>query len=288
MRVYFLGEPPLGFHLGINGLLTPESELFYSGTDRAPVHAIADTRQSAGLKVSQHIQVSGKSSDLAIYQPVNPETGVLSPAPESFLGGLFVDNTAYGVSAPLPDNWMSAMWQSRSWRGPSGLAILAIRNGAQWRNPLPHNDSQKVPQAFSIPLALASAVALENFAGEYLEAKSRTSHFKKVLIDFLHTEIGDVVVAGEKSQTSPFLLSASIAGIDSERLINDLNTRSIYIDSGSACISANMQPSHVLAAMGLPTTGNIRLTFHTDTQEEAIDHLLTNLKECVIRQRTIQ
>jgi len=54
-EIYFLGEPPLGFHLGINGFLTPESTLFYSGTDRAPVHAIADDRLNRGLAVKKII-----------------------------------------------------------------------------------------------------------------------------------------------------------------------------------------------------------------------------------------
>jgi cysteine desulfurase len=51
-------------------------------------------------------------------------------------------------------------------------------------------------------------------------------------------------------------------------------------------MSANMAPSHVLAAMGLPTTGNIRLTLHPQTTEDEIDYLLNNLKELVIRQRS--
>jgi len=36
----------------------------------------------------------------------------------------------------------------------------------------------------------------------------------------------------------------------------------------------NMQPSHVLAAMGLPVTGNIRLRLRPDHSESDIDTLL--------------
>ena len=284
-EIYFLGEPPLGFHLGINGFLTSESTLMYSGTDRAPVHAIVDDRINKGLAVKRDDGSMATESDFLVFQAVNPETGLHSPVPENFPGRIFVDNTAYGVHSTLPENWVSAMWQSRSWQGPSGLGVLAIRNGSQWRNPLPHNDANKVPQSFSIPLALASAVALENFTREYEDSRERISHMKKVLVDFLLTDIGEVTVAGDIEKSSPYLLSVSVAGIDSERLVNELRERSIDVDSGSACISANMQPSHVLAAMGLPTTGNLRFTFHPQITEEQIDYLLNNLKELVIRQR---
>lgn len=287
-EIYFLGEPPLGFHLGINGYLTSQSRFFYSGTDRAPVHAIADHRENSGLAIRKDSTESGTAEDLAVYQPINPETGIHLPKPESFGGRIFVDNTAYGVHSHLPHNWVSAMWQSRSWQGPSGVGVLAIRNNSLWRNPLPHNDSSKVPQSFSIPLVLASAVALENFTKEYAESHERMTHYKKVICDFLVHELGDVTIAGADLPNSPFLLSASIAGIDSERLVNELNARGVHIDTGSACISSNMQPSHVLAAMGLPTQGNIRLTLHPSTDETHVDYLLTNLKDLVIRQRVSQ
>jgi cysteine desulfurase len=286
-EIYFLGEPPLAFHLGINGFLSSHSRLFYSGTDRAPVHAIADTRENAGLTISKDSAEAGTSEDVLVYQTINPETGIQKATPENFLGRVFVDNTAYGVHSHLPHNWVAAFWQSRSWQGPSGLGILAIRNGSNWHNPLPHNDSSKVPQSFSIPLALASAVALENFTKEYEAAHTKIGHIKKVIIDYLKNELGKVTIAGEGDHTSPFLLSASIADIDSEKLVNELNERGIHIDSGSACLSANMQPSHVLAAMGLPTTGNIRLTLHPQTEEESVDYLLTNLKDLVLRQRGV-
>ena len=53
------------------------------------------------------------------------------------------------------------------------------------------------------------------------------------------------------------------------------------VDSGSACNSANMQPSHVLAALGLLTQGNIRLTIHHATSFEEVADFLEVLKVTV-------
>jgi cysteine desulfurase len=294
-EIYFLGEPPLAFHLGISGLLENSSTLYFSGTDRQPVFAIVDGRTNVGL-ASTEIPVStvggieipdGAINDLLIHQPINPETGIIRHSPETFKGKVFVDNSAYGLSRPLPSNWSAAMWQSRAWQGPSGLAILAIREKELWRNPLPHNDPSRVPQAFSIPLAIISALALEGFTQDAQEVEGNLLHYKKMIINFLETEIGDVVVPGKEGDATPYLISASFAGVDSERILSLMSQRGIAIDAGSACLSGNMKPSHVLAAMGLPTTGNIRITLHPQVEESSIDELLRNLKEVILREREL-
>ena len=290
-EIYFLGEPPLGFHLGINGLIEEDSRLFYSGTDRAPVHAIVDGRNNHGFKNELDSTLQSTQStqstptDILVYQSVNPETGIHKPKPDDFMGRVFVDNTAYGIHSHLPTNWATAAWQSRSWQGPAGLGVFAVRTGAHWHNPLPHNDSSKVPQSFSIPLALASAVALENFTKDYVESQNRIKEFKSAITQFLVNDIGGAMLVGDLHRDSPLLMSALINDIDAEKLVNDLNQRGIFVDSGSACNSSNLQPSHVLAAMGLPTAGNIRLTIHPQTTQENIDILLKNLKELVAQQR---
>jgi len=69
--------------------------------------------------------------------------------------------------------------------------------------------------------------------------------------------------------------------IDSERLVNQLDRLKISVDSGSACSSANMEPSHVLAAMGLLTHGNVRMTLHNQTSSESVESFLNELKTIV-------
>ena len=45
--------------------------------------------------------------------------------------------------------------------------------------------------------------------------------------------------------------------------------------------SADMQPSHVLAAMGRPIIGNIRLTLHKDVNQEIVKNFCLALKSAV-------
>ncbi|MSY92868.1 MAG: aminotransferase class V-fold PLP-dependent enzyme, partial [Actinobacteria bacterium] len=68
-------------------------------------------------------------------------------------------------------------------------------------------------------------------------------------------------------------ISLSISGVAGEQLVRALAEDEIDVDSGSACSAADLQPSHVLAAMGYPTTGHLRLTLHSGTTRDEIDSL---------------
>jgi len=46
-----------------------------------------------------------------------------------------------------------------------------------------------------------------------------------------------------------------------------------------------MQPSHVLAAMGRPVAGNIRLTIHKDITEKMVKDFCQALKSTVAKLR---
>ena len=62
-------------------------------------------------------------------------------------------------------------------------------------------------------------------------------------------------------------------------LVRELEANSISVDAGSACSPADLAPSHVLAAMGLPTEGSLRLTIRADHTETDIDALVKALVE---------
>lgn len=295
-ELYFTGEPSLSFHLAVNGLLADKAEnptFHYSPIHRQPVHAIAHERDSAGLRNHLHEfhvkkECIGAPGDVELVQPINPETGIHTRFEEagSIESQLVIDKTAYGITHTLPAKWSAAVYQSRAWQGPAGLGVLALRTGVHWRNPLPSIDNEKVPQSYSIPLLLISALSLEQFVVDYQESALEIRHLNTYIRNYLSNVIGDVIIAGEAIHTEPALISCAIGDIDSAKLVNDLAARGFAVDSGSACISSAMTPSHVLAAMGIPTQGNLRLTLHPQTTSDDVENLMIAVKECVMAQRT--
>ena len=287
-QVEFLADPEIGFHLGISGLLNPESTLYFSAVERTEVYAIAQRVVSEKLAVG----IGGVcdypeavSRDVLAWQSANGETGIVNPKPTDFSGHIFVDATATGSLLELPGNWSTALWNSRAWQGPAGLGVFAVAERSIWRNPLPHNDGAISTHNFSPPLAMASAIAVEAFHREYQERQFAMTAMSAKIREFLGTEISAVDVAGTLDSTLPHLLSFSFLYVDAQMLVSELDRRGFAIDSGSACNSSNMEPSHVLAAMGLLTHGNVRVTLQPQTTEAEVDLLLHTLKEIVLELR---
>ncbi len=287
-EIEFLGEPDLGFQLGITGLLTGESKLFYSSIDRQKVFAITANEKNNGRTVTELpvnsdgvIQESEiGSSDVLIWQVANGESGNTQNAPKSG-GTIFADCTSSGVDLLPNFTYQTALFDSRSWAGPAGVGILVIKSSATWRNPLPHNDLNRTPNTYSLPLLLASAVALEN----YLSQTDIRSKLKNEIIGFIKEQIPNVDIASSADGLGKFL-SISIKGVESDRLLIDLEDQGFAVESGSACKSADMKPSHVLAAMGRPITGNIRLTIHKEITSEIVKNFCQALKSSVVKLRS--
>ncbi len=91
----------------------------------------------------------------------------------------------------------------------------------------------------------------------------------------------DVEVAGEPVQRLPHLVTFSCLYVDGEALVTELDRRGVAISSGSACTASTLEPSHVLAAMGVLTHGNVRLSLTRDSGDAEVDHLLDVLPEVV-------
>jgi len=135
-----------------------------------------------------------------------------------------------------------------------------------------------VPGGFNPALVIASALALEAYTADYERSLEKIRALNFMVREFLSCQMSDVDIAST-SDGLPHLLSFSFLYIDAEQLVDRMERRAISVDSGSACISANLEASHVLAAMGRLTHGNVRITLKPEPTESDIAHLLTALKE---------
>jgi cysteine desulfurase len=110
------------------------------------------------------------------------------------------------------------------------------------------------------------------------------------------TEAGTVKINGEGARRLPNVLNISFYDIEGKALIAGIN-KQIAVSTGSACTSANPEPSHVLKAMGLTdklAASAIRFSLGRFTTEEEIDFTiheihqkLNNLSKIYNQQSTI-
>jgi cysteine desulfurase len=57
------------------------------------------------------------------------------------------------------------------------------------------------------------------------------------------------------------------------------------VSSGSSCSASALEPSHVLAAMGLLSSGSLRVSLHRGTTAADVDRLLEVLPRVAAEQR---
>ena len=274
-EIEFIGEVNLGFHLGISGLLKPDTKLFFSKIDKQSIFAVANYWENLGnevvcLDVDQNGQIAdfnSEENDLLVWQVANGETGIIQRSPD-VKASIFADATSSGIDYLPKFDYQTALFDSKSWQGPSGLGILVIKKDAHWSNPLPHNDYVRVPNSFSVPLVLASAVALE----AYVLEKEKVTGLKELLLSELKKSTINFQSPSNSASLAKYL-NLIFPNIEADRLVLALQDAGFTVDSGSACRSADMQPSHVLAAMKYPTSGSIRITFHPQITEEKVIEL---------------
>ena len=97
--------------------------------------------------------------------------------------------------------------------------------------------------------------------------------------------VPDVEVVGDPTDRLPHVVTFSCLYVDGEALVTELDRRGFGIASGSACTASTLTPSHVLAAMGVLTHGNVRLSLTRETTDDDVDRFLAVLPEVVAELR---
>lgn len=300
-EIEIIGEPRLGQHLAISGLLNPSRILYHSTVDRKSVFAVGMAHQNSGgitqiLEVDSFGQIQVESRSLAsesgesvlAIQGANIESGITqqvdSIIEEMNPTYIALDYTA-APNLPLPKRWDSAIFDATSWQGPAGIGILAIRNSIIWKNPLPNLGIRRTPESSSLPLLLASAVALDAWlAEEQLEQMRLLKLNQEIRTALSAAELG-ITFAGTSANSLAQTIAFVAEGCVGEDLLRQLNEVGFVLDSGSACTSDPLQPSHVLSALAMKTEGNLRITLHHGVTEAEVKDLIAAITSVVLKSR---
>ena len=234
------------------------------------------------------------SPDVVALQTANHEVGTRQPMiaveQELLARGaaplLFTDACASAARAPLPRGWVAAL-SAHKWGGPAGVGVLVVPKGVRWRHPeLPDDRADPRTSGFeNVPAALAAAAALQARVAERADLDRR----QRTLVDRIRREVPrlvpDVDVVGDPTDRLPHVVTFSCLYAEGEALVTELDRHGFGVDSGSACSSSTLEPSHVLAAMGALTHGNVRVSLDRDVTEADVDRFLAVLPGIVAEVR---
>lgn len=255
-----------------------------------PVTAAGHVTPDALSAAVANVRESGEDVAAVAVQSANHEVGTVQdlPALGEVLGDipLFTDACASIGHSPLPPVWQVAAGSAHKWGGPAGVGLLLVRKGARWRPPFPLDDrSDERASGFeNVPAALAAAAALQAVTADAHDTRAR-QHGLVARIRAAVAALPDIDVVGDPDQRLPHVLTFSCLYLDGESLVTELDRHGFGIASGSACTSSTLVPSHVLAAMGALTHGNVRLSLHRDATTEDVDAFLRVLPGVVAELR---
>ncbi|MGH7313083.1 MAG: aminotransferase class V-fold PLP-dependent enzyme, partial [Candidatus Rokuibacteriota bacterium] len=138
-----------------------------------------------------------------------------------------------------------------------------------------------------VPLCVGFGKAAE-ICQEVMPAESqRLSKLRDHLQDFILSNVEDAYLNGDPDRRLPHNLNVSFAYVEGESVLMGLN-RETALSSGSACTSATLEPSYVIAALGASAElahSSIRFSLHRFTTEEEVDWVGRRTVEVVKRLR---
>ncbi len=175
--------------------------------------------------------------------------------------------------------------------GPKGTGVLYVRDGTPL-GPLVHGGGQEFGRrAGTENLAgiVGLARALELAVAGQAERAVRIGTLRDRLEAGIVASVGEVRVNGAGAPRLPNNCNLSFAGIDSETLLMRLDLAGVAVSAGSACTSGALEPSHVIAALGIDPRwhrGTIRFSLGDATTPGEIDRVLALLPRITAEVRT--
>jgi cysteine desulfurase len=175
--------------------------------------------------------------------------------------------------------------------GPKGVGALYVRKGVRL-DPLLHgggHEFRKRSGTENVPGIVGLGKAAE-IAGKEMKAEARKLIRLRDRLIKGALAIENSRLNGHPHKRLPNNANFVFLFVEGESLILELDFYGIAANTGSACSSKTLEPSHVLSAIGLKpeeTHGSLRLTLGRQNTGEEVDYVLEVLPKVVDRLRQI-
>lgn len=298
--ITYFGTGTQAVHAGVLGLAAArrDATIVHSAVEHSAVLKAAEfyagQHREIGVDRSGVINVTALSAALAeattpiaVVMAANHEVGTRQPIErvvaiaKQHNAPLFMDASAAAGWVGLPTGADVVAISGRKFGGPP-IGVLGVAAGVRWRTSYPHDDSQHGAGtgALSIPQIVAAAAALRACTAD---RERRALHLSALVDRIRHevSELDDVVVVGHPTDRLPHIVTFSVLYVAGEALVAELDRRGFAVSSGSACTASTLQPSHVLAAMGAITHGNVRVSLHDGVSGDDVTAFLVALRDVI-------
>ena len=158
--------------------------------------------------------------------------------------------------------------------GPKGMGVMVVRDGTTLE-PLILGGGQERDRrsgTHNVAGIVGTAAALRTTDDTRATENLRIAALRDELVRQLTTRIPNASTTVEPADCVAGTAHVCLEGMESESLLYLLDTAGVCVSAASACASGAMEPSHVLAAMGVPRSrmmGSLRFSLgHTTTRHD--------------------
>jgi len=139
-----------------------------------------------------------------------------------------------------------------------------------------------------VPLIVGFGVACDLCQAEMAAETERLTRLRERLRQGIQEQVPGTFLNGHPTERLPNNLNLSFAHVYGEALLMGL--KNVAVSSGSACTSANVEPSYVLKALGLDDElahASLRFGLGRFTTVEEIDFAIAEVVRTVARLRAL-
>ena len=174
--------------------------------------------------------------------------------------------------------------------GPKGTGVLVVRDGTPFtpRQIGGGQERERRSGTQNVAGIVAMAEAARLTVDERKGVIDHVTPRRDRLADELLARVPDTIESGDRARKVAGNCHVCFAGIESEALLFILEQHGIMASAAASCASGAQDPSHVLAALGIPrdvAQGSLRLSLGPTTTDADVDAVLDVLPDAVARLR---
>lgn len=307
-EIYFTSGATESNNLALRGISAAygrkRRKIVISSVEHASVDETASALEKNGFEIvrisprddgrfyaDDFISACDENTCLVSMMLVNNETGYIMPEKETFMAVkrsfpeiiTHCDCVQGYMKLPIKAASLGADLISLSAHkihGVKGVGAIYIKKGVRVIPIVTGGKQEKGIRSGteSVPLIAAFGAAVDKFRPTIAERYERVSQLKAHLLE----KIGGIenVTVNSPSDGSPYVINISAVGKRSEIMLHFLESKGIYVSSGSACSKG--QQSGVLGEFGISgkrADGAVRISITAQTTEEELDEFAEALAE---------
>jgi len=175
--------------------------------------------------------------------------------------------------------------------GPKGVGALWIRRGTRLRAQATGGRQERNRRAGTENVAgIVGLGVAAQLAADRLGHRVHIAALRDKLETAILANVPDTSVNGSRVDRVANTSNISFGGIEAESLLIALDLEGVAVSTGSACSSGTLEPSHVLRAMGLPSSrarNSLRFSLGAATTEREIDFVIETVPRLVSKLRRL-